>query len=91
MQNLFGKLVVATGSALIGGVLVAVAWLSSGAFVLAGFLAAIFLIDGRYEVIRTVFTPIMLVSALVFVASAVATALLGAGTWWVWKKPRRDR
>ena len=58
MSNLFGKIVLATGSALVAGGLLVIAYLAAGAFLLAGILSAVFLVGERTEVVQYVFAPI---------------------------------
>ncbi len=89
MRNLFGKIAITTGSALIAGGLLVVTYLSAGTFILAGILSAVFLIGERMDVVQYVFAPIAFTAAIVFAAAAWALAALGVGTWWVWKKSPR--
>jgi hypothetical protein len=92
MRNLFGKIAFTTGSALIAGGLLVVAYLSAGAFILAGILSAVFLVGERTDVVQYVFAPIAFSAAIIFAAASWALTALGVGTWWVWKKsPRDDR
>ena len=92
MRNLFGKIAFATGSALIAGALLLIAYLSAGTFILAGILAAVFLIGEKIDVVQYVFAPIAFSAAIIFAAATWALTALGVGTWWVWKKaPRDDR
>jgi len=86
MRNLFAKIAIATGSALLAGALLVVAYLSAGAFILSGLLAAVFLIGERPDVAQYVFGPIALVAALVFGAASWGLTMLGAGAWWLWRK-----
>jgi hypothetical protein len=90
MRNLMGKIALTTGSALVAGGLLVVAYLSAGTFILAGILAAVFLIGERIDVVQYVFAPIAFSAAIVFAAASWALTALGVGTWWVWKKPPRD-
>jgi len=87
MRNLFGKIALATGSALVAGALLVVAYLSAGTFILAGILSAVFLIGERIDVVQYVFAPIAVSAALIFGLAAWALTALGVGTWWLWKKP----
>ena len=87
MRNLFGKIALTTGSALVAGALLVVAYLSAGTFLLAGFLSAVFLVGERTDVVQYVFAPIAFSAAIVFAAAAWALTALGVGTWWLWKKP----
>ena len=92
MPNLFGKIALATGSALIAGGLLVIAYLAAGTFILAGFLSAVFLVGERTDVVQYVFAPIAFSAAFIFAAATWALTALGVGTWWVWKKtPRDDR
>ena len=50
MRNLFAKIALTTGSALLAGGLLAIAYLSAGAFILAGLLAAVLMIGERPDV-----------------------------------------
>jgi hypothetical protein len=92
VRNLIGKIALTTGSALIAGALLVIAYLSAGTFILAGILAAVFLIGEKIDVVQYVFAPIAVSAAIVFAAATWALTVLGVGTWWVWKKtPRDDR
>jgi hypothetical protein len=86
MRDLFGKIALATGSALLAGGLLVVAYLAAGAFILAGILSAVFLIGDKTDVVQYVFAPIALSAALVFAAAAWGLTALGVGTWWLWKR-----
>ena len=90
MRNLFGKIALATGTALIAGGLLVVTYLSAGTFILAGILSAVFLIGERIDVVQYVFAPIAFSAAVIFTAAAWALTALGVGTWWVWKKRPHD-
>jgi hypothetical protein len=89
MRNLFGKIALATGSALIAGSLLVVAYLSAGAFILAGFLSAVFLIGDRTDVVQNVFAPIAFSAAVIFAAASWGLTALGVGAWWLWKRAPR--
>ena len=92
MRNLLGKIALTTGSALIGGGLLVVAYLSAGTFILAGILAAVFLIGEKIDVVQYVFAPIGFSAAIIFAAASWALTALGVGTWWAWRKsPREER
>ena len=92
MRNLFGKLALTTGSALLAGAMLVVAYLSAGTFILAGFLSAVFLIGDKTDVVQYVFAPIAFSAALIFGLAWWALTMLGVGTWWLWKKaPREDQ
>jgi hypothetical protein len=86
MRNLFAKIAITTGSALLVGGLLVIAYLSAGAFILSGLLAAVFLIGERPDVAQYVFAPIALAAALIFGAASWALTVLGVGAWWVWRK-----
>ena len=86
MRNLFGKIALTTGSALVAGGLLIVAYLSAGTFILAGFLSAVFLVGERIDVVRYVFGPIALSAALIFAAASWGLGALGVGAWWLWKQ-----
>ncbi|MBN8965560.1 MAG: hypothetical protein J0H89_09325 [Rhizobiales bacterium] len=86
MRRLIGKIALATGSALVAGGLLVVAYLAAGAFILSGFLAAVFLIGERTDVVQSVFAPIAILAAVIFAAASWALTMLGAGTWWLWKR-----
>jgi len=83
MRNPFGRIALATGSALLAGVLLVIAYLAAGAFVLSGFLSAVFLIGERAEHGES---PIAAVSAIVFAAASWGLTMLGVGAWWLWRK-----
>jgi hypothetical protein len=91
MRNLFGKIAFTTGSALIAGGLLVIAYLSAGAFILAGILSAVFLVGERTDVVQYVFAPIAFSAAIIFAAAFWALSALGVGTWWVWKKSAGDK
>lgn len=86
MRNLFGKIALTTGSALLAGGLLVVTYLAAGTFILAGILSAVFLVGEKIDVVQYVFAPIAFAAALIFAAAAWALTALGVGTWWVWKK-----
>jgi formate hydrogenlyase subunit 3/multisubunit Na+/H+ antiporter MnhD subunit len=90
MPNLFGKIALATGSALVAGGLLVIAYLAAGTFILAGFLSAIFLVGERTDVVQYVFAPIAFSALLIFAAASWGLATLGVGAWWLWKHKRRD-
>jgi formate hydrogenlyase subunit 3/multisubunit Na+/H+ antiporter MnhD subunit len=90
MRNLFGKVALATGSALIAGGLLVVAYLAAGTFILAGFLSAVFLVGEKIDVVQYVFAPIAFSAAIVFAAASWGLTALGVGTWWLWKKRPGD-
>ena len=58
MRNLFGKIALTTGSALLAGGLLVIAYLAAGTFILAGILSAVFLVGERTDVVQYVFAPI---------------------------------
>lgn len=91
MRNLFGKIAVTTGSALVGGALLVVVYLSAGTFILAGILSAVFLVGERIDVVQYVFAPIAFAAAVIFGMGWWGLAMLGVGTWWVWKKNPDER
>ena len=91
MRNLFGKIAFATGSALIAGALLVIAYLSAGTFILAGILSAVFLVGEKIDVVQYVFAPIAFSAAVIFAAAFWALSALGVGTWWVWKKDPGDK
>jgi hypothetical protein len=86
MRNLFGKIALTTGSALLAAGLLVVTYLSAGTFILAGILSAVFLVGEKIDVVQYVFAPIAFTAALIFAAAAWALTALGVGAWWVWKK-----
>jgi hypothetical protein len=90
MRNLFGKIALTTGSALLAGGLLIVAYLAAGTFILAGILSAVFLIGEKVDVVQYVFAPIAFSAAVVFALASWALTALGVGTWWVWRKQPRD-
>jgi hypothetical protein len=89
MRNLFGKIALATGSALVAGSLLVIAYLAAGTFLLAGFLSAVFLVGERTDVVQYVFAPIALSAAVAFGLTSWALTALGIGTWWLWKRSPR--
>ena len=90
MRDLFAKIAIATGSALVAGALLAIAYLAAGAFVLSGFLAAVFVIGERFDVVQYVFGPIALSAALIFAAASWGLTALGVGAWWLWRQGPPD-
>ena len=64
-----GKIALTTGSALIAGALLVIAYLSAGTFILAGILAAVFLIGEKIDVVQYVFAPIAFSAAIIFAAA----------------------
>jgi hypothetical protein len=90
MRNLIGKIALTTGSALIAGGLLVIAYLSAGTFLLAGILAAVFLIGEKIDVVQYVFAPIAFSAALIFGAATWALTAVGVGAWWVWRKAPDD-
>jgi formate hydrogenlyase subunit 3/multisubunit Na+/H+ antiporter MnhD subunit len=90
MRNVLGKIALATGSALIAGGLLVIAYLAAGTFILAGFLSAIFVVGERTDVVQYVFAPIAFSALLIFAASSWALTALGVGAWWLWKQKRPD-
>jgi hypothetical protein len=91
MRNLFGKIALTTGSALVAGALLVVAYLSAGTFILAGILSAVFVIGEKIDVVQYVFAPIAFSAAVIFAAASWALTAIGVGTWWVWKKKPDQR
>jgi formate hydrogenlyase subunit 3/multisubunit Na+/H+ antiporter MnhD subunit len=90
LANLFAKIALTTGSALVAGALLVIAYLAAGTFILAGFLSAVFLIGEKTDVVQYVFAPIAFSAVLVFAAASWALGALGIGAWWLWKQKRRD-
>lgn len=88
MRNLFGKIALTTGSALVAGGLLVISYLAAGTFLLAGFLSAVFLIGERIDVVQYVFAPIAFSAAVVFGLAWWALTALGVGTWWLWRSKR---
>jgi hypothetical protein len=86
MRNLFGKIALTTGSALVAGGLLIIAYLAAGTFLLAFILGAVFLIGERIDVAQYVFAPIAISAALIFGAATWGLTALGVGAWWMWKK-----
>ena len=87
MRNLFGKIALTTGTALVAGGLLIVAYLAAGTFLLAGILSAVFLVGEKIDVVQYVFAPIAFSAAVIFAAASWGLTALGVGTWWLWKKP----
>ena len=81
MRNLMGKIALTTGSALIAGGLLVIAYLSAGTFILAGILAAVFLIGEKIDVVQYVFAPIAFSAAIIFAAASWALTALGVGSF----------
>jgi formate hydrogenlyase subunit 3/multisubunit Na+/H+ antiporter MnhD subunit len=90
MRNLIGKIALTTGSALVAGGLLVIAYLAAGTFILAGFLSAVFLVGEKTEVVQYVFAPIAFSALLIFAAASWALGALGVGAWWLWKSKRPD-
>ena len=90
MRDLFAKIAITTGSAVVAGALLVIAYLSGGTFILSGFLAAVFLIGGRMDVVQYVFAPIAFSAALIFAAASWGLTALGVGAWWLWRKGSDD-
>ena len=90
MRNLIGKIALTTGSALVVGALLIIAYLAAGTFVLAGFLSAVFMVGEKTEVVQYVFAPIAFSAALVFAAASWGLGALGVGAWWLWKRKGPD-
>ena len=90
MRNLIGKIALTTGSALVAGALLVIAYLAAGTFILAGFLSAVFLIGEKTDVVQYVFAPIAFSAVLIFAAASWALGALGVGAWWLWKQKRPD-
>ena len=86
MRNLFSKIALTTGSALLAGGLLVIAYLAAGTFILAGILSAVFLVGERIDVVQYVFAPIAFSAALIFAAAAWGLTAVGVGTWWFWRK-----
>jgi formate hydrogenlyase subunit 3/multisubunit Na+/H+ antiporter MnhD subunit len=91
MRNVLGKIALATGSALIAGGLLVIAYLAAGTFVLAGFLSAIFLVGERTDVVQYVFAPIAFSALLIFAAASWGLGALGVGAWWLFKQKRQEK
>jgi phage terminase large subunit-like protein len=91
MLNLFGKIALATGSALIASALLVIGYLSAGTFILAGILSAVFLVGERTDVVQYVFAPIAFTAAIAFGGAWWGLTALGVGTWWLWKKRLDDK
>lgn len=90
MPKVLGKIALATGSALVAGGLLVIAYLAAGTFILAGFLSAVFLVGERTDVVQYVFAPIAFSALLIFAAASWALTALGVGAWWLWKQKRQD-
>src|SRR5438309_2193913 len=89
-MRIFGKIVLAAGSALVAGGLLVIAYLAAGTFILAGFLSAVFLVGERTDVVQYVFAPIAFSALLIFAAASWGLTALGAGAWWLWKQKREQ-
>ena len=79
MRNLIGKIALTTGSALVAGALLIIAYLAAGTFILAGFLSAVFLVGEKTDVVQYVFAPIAFSAVLIFAAAS----------WGLWRARRR--
>ena len=90
MPKVLAKIALATGSALVGGGLLVIAYLAAGTFILAGFLSAIFLVGERTDVVQYVFAPMAFSALLIFAAASWGLTALGVGAWWLWKQKRPD-
>jgi hypothetical protein len=91
MRNLFGKIALTTGSALLVCGLLVIAYLAAGTFILAGILSAVFLIGERIDVVQYVFAPIAFSAALIFGAATWVLTAIGVGAWWAWKRRPDDK
>jgi formate hydrogenlyase subunit 3/multisubunit Na+/H+ antiporter MnhD subunit len=89
-MQIFGKIALAAGSALVAGGLLVIAYLAAGTFILAGFLSAVFLVGERTDVVQYVFAPIAFSALLIFAAASWGLTALGAGAWWLWKQKREQ-
>ena len=90
MRTLCGKIALTTGSGLLAGGLLVIAYLSAGTFILAGILSAVFLVGERTDVVQYVFAPIAFSAALIFGAATWALTAVGVGAWWVWRRAPGD-
>jgi formate hydrogenlyase subunit 3/multisubunit Na+/H+ antiporter MnhD subunit len=90
MPKVLGKIAIATGSALVAGGLLIIAYLAAGTFILAGFLSAIFLVGERTDVVQYVFAPMAFSALLIFAAASWGLTALGAGAWWLWRQKREQ-
>jgi len=90
MRNLIGKIALTTGSALVAGGLLVIAYLAAGTFILAGFLSAVFLVGEKTEVVQYVFAPIAFSAALIVGVATWALKAVGVGAWWMWRKAPTD-
>jgi hypothetical protein len=91
MRNLIGKIALTTGSALVAGALLVIAYLSAGTFILRRLP-----VGGVPGSVRrpmwcsTCFAPIASRALLIFAAASWGLTALGVGAWWVWKQKRLD-
>ncbi|MBM3527811.1 MAG: hypothetical protein FJX62_06945 [Alphaproteobacteria bacterium] len=92
MRNLFGKVAVTAGSAVVAGALLVVAYVSVGVAVLAFLLTAIFWIGEDVVPLRLPFVPIGIAALVVFGLASWALTAIGTGAWWLWRsKPPGNR
>lgn len=79
------KIAFATGSAVVAGALLVVAYLSLGIALLAFLLTAVFWIGEGVVPLGLPFAPIGIAALVVFGLASWGLIVVGAGAWWLWR------
>jgi hypothetical protein len=88
MPNLFEKIAVTAGSAVVAGALLVVAYVSAGVAILAFLLTAIFWIGEDVVPLRLPFVSIGIAALVVFGLASWGLTAVGTGAWWMWRSRR---